>query len=813
MNTLSILMVLAVSLALLMYVGYGEAHKTCPGFQFDKLRALGEVVSNPIRTFLGAGLPLNQFPGFAPLTTPLLESEDSVTAIGLTDQSGHIVFSNSKNREDIPAPEFRPSFFSKKGSGYTVEESDTFYRISLRISSKFEDVGVLWLLCPKHGIDDKIRAGFYPLTGVFAAILILYAVLIFFTGHRWGENTRRWLTISYTFSFMVMSAAVICTLINIYSDGILGKTRALTDSLSQRISKALELGLDISDFSGLDNIFREYRENNPDTSFVALTRNGRIEIHTDQTLRGLPFQHSSDHFEYRADLREKTELPARTGAYTLEYVGRLPEHMIRQENRVEIHVGIPKKLVYSKIWRDAKNFIVLFVASGFMAALFLNLLVSFQLSKAAGDGNSTHEDFRLDMVRPIFFLSIFMEGLNVSFLPRYFQDMAVASGLGTGMASALFTVFFAAYALTLVPACRYAEARGVRKLLMAGSLLAAVGTFLMVPVENYYAMAVIRILCGIGQGMLFIGVQSYILKVASQKKKTQGAAIIVFGYNGGMISGSAIGALLVIELQARGIFILAALIGVFLLWYIRTLIPEVGRRTAPEDAAPAQTALKGRVAACVRVLFRDFNFVKTILLVGITTKATLTGVAIFGIPLLLDAQGYAREDIGQIFMFYAAGVLVTSRIVSRAVDRLGKTEMILFWGTQGSGLGLILIGLTGWAGLADFPVPHLKTAVLISGMLILGLAHGFINAPIVTHIANTPSADRLGAASVTSIYRFLERIGHVAGPVVVSQLLSLNHRSPVTISWIGLAVIIFGLLFIISPSGRISSVPDGVCHR
>jgi hypothetical protein len=80
-------------------------------------------------------------------------------------------------------------------------------------------------------------------------------------------------------------------------------------------------------------------------------------------------------------------------------------------------------------------------------------------------------------------------------------------------------------------------------------------------------------------------------------------------------------------------------------------------------------------------------------------------------------------------------------------------------------------------------------------MLVLGLSHGFIHAPIITHITETKSARALGQPSVASFYRFLERIGHVTGPLIVSSILAAMHGSTISISIIGVAVIVFGLLF------------------
>ena len=91
-------------------------------------------------------------------------------------------------------------------------------------------------------------------------------------------------------------------------------------------------------------------------------------------------------------------------------------------------------------------------------------------------------------------------------------------------------------------------------------------------------MTALRALSGIGQGMLFIGIQTYILAVASPEKKTQGNAIIVFGFQGGMISGMAIGSLLVTYLHPHGVFVVCAAIGMATAFYSVLLIPATSRR-------------------------------------------------------------------------------------------------------------------------------------------------------------------------------------------------------------------------------------------
>jgi predicted MFS family arabinose efflux permease len=293
-----------------------------------------------------------------------------------------------------------------------------------------------------------------------------------------------------------------------------------------------------------------------------------------------------------------------------------------------------------------------------------------------------------------------------------------------------------------------------------------------------------------GQGMLSIAVQSYILEVAGANRRTRGSAIIVSGYNGGMISGAAIGTLLAVYMGPERVFAFGGIVALFIVLYGLTIVPK--RRAAPDEPRPGTAGQIGFFRGLFRAA-RDWEFLKATLLVGIPTKATVTGITVFALPLLLSRRHYAQEDIGQIIMLYSAGVLISSAIVSGLADRIGRTSGLLFAGTVGSGVALALIGLMGWGGLAG--VSHGATLLLIGGLSLLGLSHGFINAPVMTHIGDTPAADAMGRTGVVSIYRLVERGGHIAGPILVGQLLVMGAYHPSVISMIGLVILGFGVVF------------------
>jgi predicted MFS family arabinose efflux permease len=189
------------------------------------------------------------------------------------------------------------------------------------------------------------------------------------------------------------------------------------------------------------------------------------------------------------------------------------------------------------------------------------------------------------------------------------------------------------------------------------------------------------------------------------------------------------------------------------------------------------------------------DFLKTMFCIGVPAKAILTGTITFALPLLLGQGGYNVEEIGQIIMLYGLGVVAASGHIARLVDRMGQTEIVLFGGVLLSGLGLNMIGLLDSNLLSH---GSLQTIAVVAGVIIIGIAHGFINAPVVTHVAHSSLASQIGANPATTAYRFLERTGHIAGPFLVGQAFLMWGQSARIVAWIGLLTVALGLLFFIS---------------
>lgn len=780
-EALVMFIVTLLSLILLVYVGYGEGKRTYGEFHTAKVVTQAGTVRNALEAFLRDGLPIRQFAGFNSLAGPIVETE-YVDAIFAFDVAGREVFRTVDPKLTIA---LQPPAAAKPPEQAEVLNRDGYNYITVPLRSRFEAAGTLVVATSDAVAAKPVRAAFAPLVVLAVLLSAAFAVVVVATRARLGYTWNTWLHVAYASVFLSMSGVVIWSLIALYSDGAQDKARVLADMLAQRIGEIVQYDLSLQDITGVDTAFAEYRKLNPDIDAVALVVDGRTQIHTDAGKIGQ---------YWRADPNDY--------AYVIGIGGS------SHETNIGVAVEVPREIVYRQVARSVKNFAAMFIASAFLAGLFLQVAASLQNLRRGGDaetaagaaiGGHLRERAALSSVKPLFFIAVFLEHLTYSFLPQHMQALATAEGLSAGFASAPFMVYYLFFALSLIPSGHFSQRFGPRLSMNGGLVLAGASLLALVLPIGFWGALIARAAAGVGQGMLFIGVQSYILAIASAHNRTQGNGIIVFGFQGGMISGMAIGSLLVTYLGPSGVFELAGLLAFVTACYGLTLVP------AEAAAAHGRTI---SFAQEMRSLFRDVSrvlrhseFIRAMFLIGIPAKAALTGVITFALPLLLARSQYKQEDIGQIVMLYAIGVVASSHYVTRLVDRSRRTVPVLVWGAVISGVAMLAIGLPDWNNSSAAALGNWSTWVVVLGVIAVGVAHGCVNAPVVTHIAELDLAKIIGVGSVTATYRFLERLGHIAGPIVVGQLFMLMGTTPHVIALFGAVTCCLALIFLSALGG------------
>lgn len=812
--SLPIIIILILTFALLEFIGYGEAKRKYTQFQLARLATQGEIIRYNFEPYLQAGLPLKQFSGFSSQSERLLLSDDTIQAIQVTDTKGNLVFLNGQKntsleqlKKTLAARQYQASLFKLEGNK-TVEESVNSLRVILPLDTRFGVVGQVAIESEKqdlfHVLDEQFKRvsyAFLTLTLIFILLIIVYE--IYFARPKTRE---RFLKTTYIIEFIVMSLFISVVIFNTYEAGARASTKALSNSMAQRLSAVLELNLRIDDLSGINEAFEDYKKNNPHINQIALTQNDLVIYHTDTQAIGKVYHSSPGSFEYIVPLSTSP-----------------------QNQTFRVAVSIPVKVVMSAIWGSAKAFIVLFVACGFISFIFLDAgtalltvrkkrevgknVISNPHSQPAGNYEDNRFQIGLRLIKPAYFLIVFVSALSVSFLPQLATSMAEQSGSTFATASLPFSLFYTCFALVLIPAGYYAEKGNLKKLLAAGFIAEMVGLTLLASTEDFWIMTLSRMFSGIGQGVFLIGLQSYILAITPKDKQTQGGAVKVTGRNAGMIAGTSIGALLFVYLSYHTLFMIASLLTLLATIYLWALVPGVEEITQKPHGKGTETV---SLLQFMRV-FRDFEFMNTLTFIGLTSKIAIAGVVMFAVPLVLSNRGFASEDIGLgLMLFYISSTVIT-HYISRFIDKWGETRNTLSWSSIVGGIGILMLGMLGagfWTGehlpgaswlnwltlnfneiIVNQGLLHFEDYLIFLFLILAGISNGMSTAPVLTHINKTEVAKRYGSKSISATYTFLERGGHILGPMVVSQLFIFSHQSTLGLALFGLVMIASAGLF------------------
>lgn len=769
-DAMAMLVVAAVSLFILVYIAFGEARRNYERFQIEKLVSQGQVAQSVMEAFVRPGLPMHQFVGFGPLTDAMVDGDSLLDNVAAYDAVGQRVFSSTNGGSINLLP---VELGRKSDDGLAeVRVTSELLQVVLPVKNRFETVGSVVLSSPRALIVAKVEEAFKPLFGIAGIASFIFALyVVMFAQNAAPSRRARIVAIAFALKFIVISAFVVHTLLSVYTQGAQSRAKAIADSLSQRLDDVVNYGLSFDEFTGIIALTDEYKRLNPEIRAAAVMIGDKIRAHSAPVPRDNKWVSNPNEFEFQVPLSNSD--------------AAVP---------VSVVVAMPKDIVYKQVLRSGKNFVALFVACAFIAALFMGVARSLQyVSQAARSGEETDPEERekatLNLVKPVFFLAVFIEHLNYAFLPQLMHDIAAASNLSTGYASLPFLAYYACFALSLIPAGRLDRTVGSSRLIIAGLLLAGTGVFLLTMMSSLQTAVLARALAGLGQGTLFIGVQAYVLANSSASRKTQAGSAIVFGFQAGMIAGMAIGSLLVTYIDAVGVFQLGTGLAFVTMVYASAVLPTV-QKQAVSPAKPGTAFMD-----VVRMLGSG-PFLKSMFLIGVPAKAVLTGVVLFALPMLLTKQGFAREDIGQFTMVYAGAVIIASTLVAGYADRSRQTERILVAGGVLTAVGLVIVSLVGLDMFSGRDVhPAWITGLIVIGVCVIGMAHGFINAPVVTHVAESRIAAELGVANVASTYRLIERFGHMLGPVLMGQVFVYFGPSWATIGWVGAAILFLTILF------------------
>jgi len=310
----------------------------------------------------------------------------------------------------------------------------------------------------------------------------------------------------------------------------------------------------------------------------------------------------------------------------------------------------------------------------------------------------------------------------------------VARGLSVkgSSTSAVLSVYFAAYALLLIPGGELVDRFGARRLALTGLVLFALGALAGALAQSFGELIAARVIQGAGAGL--VSPAALAGAVSGFPAERRGAALGIWGASAGMsnLIGPLLGGLLTVAFGWRADWWALVPLTVAAAVAIARLVPRVIHSPSPSLDGAAGPFVNRIVAAAT--------------VIAALTFGVMIGAFYIAEQYLQRVAGFSALGAAAALVLVALLVGAAAPLAGKLVDARGEVLATVL-GFLGTGIGLVVLGIGG--------VP-LDDVVTILPLIPVGLGLGMLFVPVSRAALNaTPQASHGRTSAFLSVGRLL----------------------------------------------------------
>lgn len=543
----------------------------------------------------------------------------------------------------------------------------------------------------------------------------------------------------------IYAAYTISTFRTVWMEVAQDNAVTLAEGLQRDINRVLGFGLDISQLRGTEAPFSRLQTIFPAMGEIALVdRHDRTLSRT--RLPDMPVEHAGNAPDFTLALAAHRNAP-------------IAGYLAISLNKGLINEGVRSRII------DALTVSAVALVAAMEMLLLLALLLGRGQSTAQASPLEAAAAPRADvalvgrLARPVMFTFLFAWALPLGFLPVYARALpADLPGLPPNLLMALpISVEMFCGLVTALLAGRLTDRKGWQTPVLAGLFVAAMGMVSCAFAGSLSAFAASRGLVGLGYGLTWMGLQGFVVTYSAPEARGRNMTGVIAGLFAGHLSGAAVGAMLAEQTGYHSVFVVGALMLALPLIGVLVLMRPYMHAPTPRASPSLQPrALKDTLAL---LSTRDFG----LLLIGSIVPFSIAQVGLisFALPLYLEAQGAAASSVGRILMIYGLCVIYVGPLMGRFADRSPHKKM---WIVAAGIIGSIgLLALYGDGGVVAAAV----------AVFLLALASCLSGASQSPYMLGLPHVQNYGAAAATSVMRAADKLGQMAGPLIVGTMFGL----------------------------------------
>lgn len=366
------------------------------------------------------------------------------------------------------------------------------------------------------------------------------------------------------------------------------------------------------------------------------------------------------------------------------------------------------------------------------------------------DTISSPSDIRLAL-----FVMVGAEEMQKAFLPLYVAslDNSLIAWLSPQVVIGLpISIYMFSVALFTLYAGSWTDRFGARRIFLLGLVPAAVGFAGCALASSVVELVAFRLLTAIGYAMCTIPAQGFIISHMPPRHRARGAAIFVGVIMAASICGTAVGGILADRIGYRAAFGTSALLCV--------LAAVLAWRMVPYEPPAQAAARRGVRLTDVRMMLANPRFLALLTFAAIPGKFVLTGFLFYAVPIYLAELKATESEIGRVMILYSLIIIVIGPWLSRLATSPGRSWLFVIGGTMLSGLATLLL-LFGE-----------DIRLVMAAVAAVGIAHAMSISPQIALVPELcrKEVEAIGETAILGVFRMLERVGSVIGPIIVAAL-------------------------------------------
>ncbi|NRD55236.1 MFS transporter [Corallococcus exiguus] len=304
---------------------------------------------------------------------------------------------------------------------------------------------------------------------------------------------------------------------------------------------------------------------------------------------------------------------------------------------------------------------------------------------------------------------------------------------------------------------RLLNTKSSRVAMLVGMVPAGLGLFMTGLASSLTELFFWRVVTAGGYGIVTTTALLHVARTSKQSHGARSMGVFVGASTAASVCGTAIGGILADRIGYAATFgVASALVGLAMA-LVLLLAPDLGPVRAREEGEPRAMAAYLGILKRGRVLL-------FILLAAMPARLVLTGFLFYLTPLRLHAMGFTEAAIGRLMMGYFIVTVFATPVVSLLADRHGWHRGMMLVGGGLSGLGVLLFASAGGSWQ------------LLAAVLLVGLGQALAATPLLASIPPLFAEEcaGFGLDSLLSVFRMIERVGSLVGPLLAAALLGAS---------------------------------------